>query len=125
MAKNMVTVNGTWIINPAGVDVVYSVLDKYAERDMNGILHREIAAKKIKYTLSWPYMPDNDEFISMWNLFASLPEFANFTVPNPDGTSHTFQGSIGDMSVTMLSYWDMGQGRQSRWKSFKVSVIER
>ncbi len=125
MAKNMVTVNGTWIINPAGVDVVYSVLDKYAERDMNGILHREIAAKKIKYTLSWPYMPDNDEFISMWNLFASLPEFANFTVPNPDGTSHTFQGYIGDMSVTMLSYWDMGQGRQSRWKSFKVSVIER
>ncbi len=125
MAKNMVTVNGTWIINPAGVDVVYSVLDKYAERDMNGILHREIAAKKIKYTLSWPYMPDNDEFISMWNLFASLPEFANFTVPNPDGTSHTFQGYIGDMSVTMLSYWDMGQGCQSRWKSFKVSVIER
>ena len=125
MAKNMVTVNGTWIINPAGVVVVYSVLDKYAERDMNGILHREIAAKKIKYTLSWPYMPDNDEFISMWNLFASLPEFANFTVPNPDGTSHTFQGYIGDMSVTMLSYWDMGQGRQSRWKSFKVSVIER
>ena len=125
MAKNMVTVNGTWIINPAGVDVVYSVLDKYAERDMNGILHREIAAKKIKYTLSWPYMPDNDEFISMWNLFASLPEFANFTVPNPDGTSHTFQGYIGDMSVTMLSYWDMGQACQSRWKSFKVSVIER
>ena len=125
MAKNMVTVNGTWIINPAGVDAVYSVLDKYAERDMNGILHREIAAKKIKYTLSWPYMPDNDEFISMWNLFASLPEFANFTVPNPDGTSHTFQGYIGDMSVTMLSYWDMGQGCQSRWKSFKVSVIER
>lgn len=125
MAKNMVTVNGTWIINPAGVDVVYSVLDKYAERDMNGILHREIAAKKIKYTLSWPYMPDNDEFISMWNLFASLPEFANFTVPNPDGTSHTFQGYIGDMSVTMLSYWDTGQGCQSRWKSFKVSVIER
>ena len=125
MAKNMVTVNGTWIINPAGVDVVYSVLDKYAERDMNGILHREIAAKKIKYTLSWPYMPDNDEFISMWNLFASLPEFANLTVPNPDGTSHTFQGYIGDMSVTMLSYWDMGQGCQSRWKSFKVSVIER
>ena len=125
MAKNMVTVNGTWIINPAGVDVVYSVLDKYAERDMNGILHREIAAKKIKYTLSWPYMPDNDEFISMWNLFASLPEFANFTVPNPDGTSHTFQGYIGDMSVTMLSYWDMGQWCQSRWKSFKVSVIER
>lgn len=125
MAKNMVTVNGTWIINPAGVDVVYSVLDKYAERDINGILHREIAAKKIKYTLSWPYMPDNDEFISMWNLFASLPEFANFTVPNPDGTSHTFQGYIGDMSVTMLSYWDMGQGCQSRWKSFKVSVIER
>lgn len=70
-------------------------------------------------------MPDNDEFISMWNLFASLPEFANFTVPNPDGTSHTFQGYIGDMSVTMLSYWDMGQGCQSRWKSFKVSVIER
>ncbi len=125
MAKNMVTVNGTWIINPAGVDVVYSVLDRYAERDMNGILHREIAAKKIKYTLSWPYMPDNDEFISMWNLFASLPEFANFTVPNPDGTSHTFQGYIGDMSVTMLSYWDMGQRCQSRWKSFKVSVIER
>ena len=126
MAKNMVTVNGTWIINPAGVDVVYSVLDKYAERDMNGILHREIAAKKIKYTLNWNYIPDSAEFAALWDLLAGLPEYVTITAPHPNGTMHTFEGYVGaDMGVTMRSYWDMGEGRMSTWQSLQASLIER
>lgn len=74
MEKNMVAINGTWIPNPVGVDVVYSTLDKYAERSMDGLLNREIAAKKIKYTLSWPYLPGRTTIYAMMNLFASLPD---------------------------------------------------
>jgi len=121
----MLAVNGVWQPNPAGVEIAYSAMDKIAERDMAGRLYREIAAKKIKYVLNWPYLPDNAAFAAMWNTLAALPEFAWFTLPHPDGTMHTFEGYIGDMGVTMLSYWDMGTGSQARWKSFKVNIIER
>ena len=60
------------------------------------------------------------------DLLAALPEYAMFTLPHPDGTMHTFQGYLGgDTTVTMMSYWDMGQGCESRWKNLKATVIER
>lgn len=124
--NNILAVNGVWLPNPAGIEVTYSVLDKYAERSMDGKLNREIAAKKIKYTLNWPYMPDNSAFIALWNTLASLPEYATFTLPHPDGTMHTFEGYLGaDLGVTMYGYWDMGAKCEARWQSLKASVIER
>lgn len=124
--KNMLAVNGVWLPNPSGLEITYNVLDKYAERAMDGRLNREIAAKKLKYTLNWPYMPDNTAFISLWNTLAGLPEFASFTLPHPDGTMHTFEGYLGaDLGVTMYSYWDMGAGCEARWQSLQATVIER
>lgn len=127
MAENhMLAVNGVWLPSPSGLEVTYNVLDKYAERSMDGRLNREIAAKKLKYTLNWPYMPDNAAFISLWNTLASLPEFASFTLPHPDGAMHTFEGYLGaDLGVTMYAYWDMGQGCEARWQSLKATIIER
>lgn len=122
----MLKINGVVVESPAGLEVTYSVLDKYAERTENGKLNREIAAKKLKYQLNWNYIPDSSAFRKLWNTFANLGEFAKFTLPHPNGTNnYTFEGYIGDMGVTMQSYWDMGQGQQSKWKSFKVNIIER
>ena len=125
--KNMIKINGKAIPTPAGLEVTLSALDKYGERDVNtGLLQREILGKKHKYTLNWEYIPDSMEFQSLYNTLANLGEFASFTIPNPNGNeAFTFTGYIGDLSATMLSYWDMGKGRKSRWKSLKVNVIER
>lgn len=32
--KNMMAVNGVWVPDPDGLEVTYSVLDKYAKRNM-------------------------------------------------------------------------------------------
>lgn len=126
MAKDMMAINGVWVPNPDGLEITYSTLDKYAKRNISGQLSRKIAAKKIKYTLNWAYFPEQAEFVALWELLAGLPEYATFTLPDPDGTMRTFVGYVGaDISVTMMSYWDMGQGRESRWKSLKATVIER
>ena len=50
--KCMISVDEVWLPNPSGLEVAYTVMDKYALRDLDYKLHREIAAKKIKYTLS-------------------------------------------------------------------------
>ena len=124
--KNMMAVNGVWVPDPDGLEVTYSALDKYAKLNMSAQLSRKIAGKKLKYVLNWAYMPERAEFIALWNLLADLPEYAMFTLPHPDGTMHTFQGYLGgDTTVTMMSYWDMGQGCESQWKSLKATVIER
>ena len=126
MASNMFAVNGMWLPNPSGLEITYIVLDKYAERSMDGKLNREIAAKKIKYTLNWPYMPGDSVFVNLWNTLAGLPEYASFTLPHPDGTMHTFEGYLGaDLGLTMYSYFDMGSKKMSNWQSLKASVIER
>lgn len=126
MASNMFAVNGVWLPNPSGLEVTYSVLDKYAERSIDGVLNREIAAKKLKYTLNWPYMPGDAVFINLWETLAALPEYASFTLPHPDGTMHTFEGYLGaDLGVTMYRYFDMSEQRMADWQSLKASVIER
>ena len=123
----MLKINGVEMPTPSGLQVSLAAIDKYAERTVGDYrLQREIAAKKIKYQLNWEYLPESEEFKLLWNTLANLPDFARFTIPNPNGSNdYTFEGYIGDMSVTMQSYWDMGQGKQARWKSFKVNVIER
>ena len=124
--KCMISVNEVWLPNPSGLEVAYTVMDKYALRDINYKLHREIAAKKIKYTLNWNYIPDSAEFAALWDLLAGLPEYVTITAPHPNGTMHTFEGYLGaDMGVTMRSYWDMGEGRMSTWQSLQASLIER
>ena len=123
---NLIAVNDVWLPNPSGIKVTYSVFDKYADRSMDGLLNREISTKKIKYTLNWNYIPDSAEFVALWNLLASLPEYATITAPHPDGTMHTFEGYVGaDIGVTMRSYWDMGEARMSTWQSLQASLIER
>lgn len=112
--------------DPDGLEVTYSVLDKYAKRNMVRPAKPEDRREKTEICLELAYMPERAEFIALWNLLADLPEYAMFTLPHPDGTMHTFQGYLGaDTTVTMMSYWDMGQGCESRWKSLKATVIER
>ena len=123
----MIKINGVEIPTPSGLQVTLSVIDKYAERTVGDyMLQREIAAKKYKYKLNWEYIPESAAFQTLWNTLASLPEFAQFTIPSPSGDNeHSFEGYICDMSVTMQSYWDMGEGREARWKSFQVEITER
>ena len=123
---NMISINGTWLPDPSGLEFSHTVIDKYAMRDLDYKLHREIAAKKIKYILNWNYIPDSAAFTALWNLLESLPEFFTVTAPHPNGTIHTFTGYLGaDMGVTMRSYWDMVAGRMSTWQSLQASLIER
>ena len=125
VGRDMVAVNGAWVPNPANVEYTYSVLDKYAERSLSGKLTREIAAKKRKWVLTWPYAED-DDCKEVWDTFAALQEYANFTLPTPDGTMATVEGYVGaDTTATMLSYWDTGAGSKARWKNLKISIIER
>lgn len=77
--KCMISVDEVWLPNPSGLEVAYTVIDKYALRDLDYKLHREIAAKKIKYTLNWNYIPDSAEFAALWDLLAGLPEYVTDT----------------------------------------------
>ena len=119
-------VNGEEFPAPSGVKVSINVLDRYAERTLDGLLNRRNKDKKMTYSLSWPYNPDDSEFIRLWNKLAGLPEFASFSIPNPNGDDdYTFTGYVGKQEVTMHSYWDMGEGRKARWRDLSVELIER
>ena len=40
--KCMISVDEVWLPNPSGLEVAYTVMDKYALRDLDYKLHREI-----------------------------------------------------------------------------------
>lgn len=124
--KNMIKINGVWIPSPAGLDISLEALDKYAERTEDGQLQRKMVGKKLKYSLNWEYIPDSTEFNEFWALLAATGEFFSFVAPTPDGkNTNEIEAYIGPMSTTMMSYYDIGQQRQARWKSFKANIIER
>lgn len=124
--KNMIKINGVWIPSPAGLDISLEAVDKYAQRTENGQLQRKMLAKKYKYNLNWEYIPDNVEFNEFWAMLAETGEFFSFVAPTPDGNNtHEMEAYIGPMSTTMMSYYDIGQQRQARWKSFKANIVER
>ena len=119
------SIDGTEYAAPAGIEFALNPLDSSAERSMDGNLNRSLIAKKRKYTLTWRFIPDNREFQRLYRKLQSLGEFALFTLPDPSGGLATFQGYVGDISVTMLRYWDAGEGREAEWQNLKTSVIER
>ena len=110
---------------PTAIEATLSALDKYAERDVNtGLLQREIASKKWKYTISWDFFEDQSEFNILWNILANIGEFATFRLPDPNsGKKITIEGYIGDITTPMRAF--VKQGEISVWKSLKVNIIER
>ena len=92
----MITIDGTeYDINIVSCKRTADVLDKYAERTADGILHREIIGVYYNYKIQFAFGADT----SVYNaLFAKLTEAVEFhTIIIPGGyTFSAYIASVGD-----------------------------
>jgi hypothetical protein len=74
------------------------VLDKYAERTQDGVLHREIIGVYFNYQLKFGSSTDTAEYARLWNKLTEPVEFHTVTVPDEDGdfTFTAYFSKVGD-----------------------------
>lgn len=83
------------------------VLDKYAERTEDGVLHREIIGVYYNYTLN---VGTSDAFgqtsyDALWNKLTEPVEFHEISLPTSNGT-YTFQGYISSVSDEYMKIYE-------------------
>jgi len=86
-------------------------LDKYAERTVDGVLHRQLIGVYFNYQLTLGQTTDTAAYTALWTKLTEATEFHTVTVPNVDGTDYTFIAyfsNVGDEARkwgTSKTYW--------------------
>jgi hypothetical protein len=73
------------------------VLDKYAERSVDGVLHREIIGVYFNYSLNFGSSANVTEYARLWEKLTEPVEFHTVTVPDEDG-NYTFTAYFSNVS---------------------------
>lgn len=107
----MIVIDGVNFNVPVlGISRTADVLDKFAERTADGILHREIIGVYFNFQLAFGQTTDTVEYAALWNKLTEPVEFHTVTVPDIAG-DYTFTAyfsgiSDGVRKVTgVANYW--------------------
>jgi hypothetical protein len=95
----MIIIDGeTYNIPILSINRRADVLDKYAERTQDGVLHREIIGVYFNYQLKFGSTTDTTEYARLWNKLTEPVEFHTVTVPDEDGdfTFTAYFSKVGD-----------------------------
>lgn len=95
------------------------VLDKYAERTEDGILHREIIGVYFNYELAFGRTQDTTEYAALWSKLTEPVEFHDVIVPDVDGTPLTFTAYFAGVSDELHKE----TAAKTFWKNLVVNFI--
>lgn len=101
----------TYDIDVVSVKRKADFLDKYADRTMDGILHRELIGVYFNYTMQMGISLNTSEYAALWAKLTEAVEFHTVTVPDESGTPYTYTAyfaGVGDellKSKTGVNYW--------------------
>jgi hypothetical protein len=87
----------TYDIPVLGISRTADVLDKYAERTEDGVLHREIIGVYYNYILKFGQTTDVAEYAALWTKLTEAVEFHAVTVPDESG-DYTFNAYFSGVS---------------------------
>jgi hypothetical protein len=95
------------------------VLDKYAERTADGVLHREIIGVYYNYSAIFGAILDRDEYQRLWDKLTEPTEFHTVTVPGTDG-DYTYTAYISSVSDKLRRIKD---GDKIYWSELTANFI--
>lgn len=115
----MITIDGTtYAIGVLSIQRKAEVLDKYAERSEDGVLHREILGVYFNYTLELGTITDTAVYAALWDKLTEPEEFHTVTVPDESG-DYTFTAYLVGVSDEVRKI----SGVKNYWKGLKVNFI--
>jgi hypothetical protein len=117
----MITIDGTEYNVPiVSLKRKAEFLDKYAERTVDGKLHRELIGMYVNYNIQFGTGADVAEYAALWEKITEPEEFHDVIIPDGDGT-HSFEGYFSNISDKMFRYKDP----QAFYKELTLNIISR
>jgi hypothetical protein len=117
----MIVIDGTSYNVPI-VSLVESCdfLDKFAQRTIDGVLHRELIGCYFNQQLTFASpvtTADRTHYQALWVKLSEPVTFHTVTVPDSDGVNFTFSMYVANLKRT-LKKWD---GSKTYWKTMTVN----
>lgn len=104
-----ITIDGTTYDVPVlSVTETCDFLDKYAERTLDGVLHRELIGTYHNQKLVLGTPTDQAEYQLLWEKLTEATEFHTVTVPDEDGVDFQFTAYFSNVS-RQLKKWKSGE----------------
>lgn len=94
-------------------------LDKYAERTLDGVLHRELIGTFHNQQIRFGTPDDMTQYALLWAKLTEATEFHTVTVPDSDGVDFTFTAYFSNVT-RQLRKWKTGQ---TKWREMTVNFI--
>lgn len=113
-----ITIDSTTYDVPV-VDLVETCdfLDKYAERTLDGVLHRELIGTYHNQQIKFGSPSDMTEYALLWSKLTEATEFHTVTVPDTDGVDFTFTAYFSNVT-RRLRKWKSGE---TKWRGMAVN----
>jgi hypothetical protein len=94
-------------------------LDRYAERTMDGVLHRELIGVFFNYTLQLGSSLNTSAYAALWEKLTEPTEFHSVTCPDETGTPYTFTAYF----ATVADELRRSKSGVNYWKNLTVDFI--
>ncbi|MBK8467727.1 MAG: hypothetical protein IPL32_18085 [Chloracidobacterium sp.] len=118
----MITIDGvSFDIPVVKINRKADFLDKYAERLENGYLARELIGVFLNYTLEFGRTNNTTEYAALWDKLTEPVEFHTVSVPDGDGTMHTFTAYFSGVADELQKRNDA----KTFWKRLTVNFIAK
>jgi hypothetical protein len=117
----MIIIDGeTFDVPVIGLNERCDFLDKYAERTVDGKLHRELIGCYFNQQVQFGAPVGASQraaYAALWEKLSEPEEFHEVTVPDDDGVDFTFRAYFSNVS-RQLRKW---KSSQTAWKSMTVN----
>jgi len=115
-----ITIDGeTYAVPVISIDETCEFLDKFAERTMDGILHRELIGTYHNQQLVFGSPTNMTEYNLLWAKLTEATEYHTVTVPDTDGVDFTFTAYFSNVT-RKLRKWTTGA---TYWRGMTVNFI--
>jgi hypothetical protein len=92
-------------------------LDKFAERTLDGVLHRELIGIYFNYKLQLANSLNTSEYQALWDKLSEPVEFHTITVPDSSDTPYTYTAYISGVSDELMK----SKAGVNYWKNLTVN----
>jgi hypothetical protein len=101
------------------LDETCDFLDKFAERTMDGVLHRELIGCYFNQKIRFGTTTSTAELARLWLKLTEPVEFHTVTVPDSDGVGYTFTAYFANVTRSLRKV----KAAKTFWKSLTVNFI--
>lgn len=101
-----------------------SILDKYANRTLDGVAHREIIGVFVNYSLTFAYHDAPERYDEFWQKLIEPVEWHDIILPRNIGYTSPFQAYISNVKDN-IEYANPNNNYERRFNGLSCDITSR